>query len=116
MMLTIAADAKHLGARIGITAVLHTWGSAMTHHPYVHMIVPGGGILRRAALDLVAARVPGAGPGARQVAPPVVPHPAARLVRSGAALLRREHRASRRAARLAAVPVTEPEEALDGLC
>jgi hypothetical protein len=43
-MLTIAADRKHLGARIGITAVLHTWGSAMTHHPHVHMIVPGGGI------------------------------------------------------------------------
>ena len=43
-MLTIAADAKHLGARIGITSVLHTWGSAMTHHPHVHMIVPGGGI------------------------------------------------------------------------
>ena len=45
-MLTIAADPKHLGARIGITAVLHTWGSAMTHHPHVHMIVPGGGISR----------------------------------------------------------------------
>ncbi|MBO0743092.1 MAG: IS91 family transposase [Hyphomicrobiaceae bacterium] len=43
-MLTIATDPKHLGARIGITAVLHTWGSAMTHHPHVHMIVPGGGI------------------------------------------------------------------------
>lgn len=43
-MLTIAADKKHLGARIGITAVLHTWGSAMTHHPHVHMIVPGGGV------------------------------------------------------------------------
>ena len=43
-MLTIAADPKHLGARIGITAVLHTWGSALTHHPPVHMIVPGGGI------------------------------------------------------------------------
>src|SRR5215217_3202406 len=43
-MLTIAADRKHLGARIGITAVLHTWGSAMTHHPHVHMIVPGGGL------------------------------------------------------------------------
>jgi hypothetical protein len=45
-MLTIASDPKHLGARIGITAVLHTWGSAMTHHPHVHMIVPGGGISR----------------------------------------------------------------------
>lgn len=43
-MMTIAVDPKHLGARIGITAVLHTWGSAMTHHPHVHMIVPGGGI------------------------------------------------------------------------
>ena len=43
-MLTIAADPKHLGAHIGITSVLHTWGSAMTHHPHVHMIVPGGGI------------------------------------------------------------------------
>ena len=45
-MLTIAADPKHLGASIGITSVLHTWGSAMTHHPHVHMIVPGGGISR----------------------------------------------------------------------
>src|SRR5687768_14362365 len=43
-LLTIAADPKHLGARLGITAVLHTWGSAMTHHPHVHMIVPGGGL------------------------------------------------------------------------
>ena len=42
--LTIAADPKHLGARVGITSVLHTWGSAMTHHPHVHMIVPGGGL------------------------------------------------------------------------
>ena len=42
--LTIAADPKHLSARIGITAVLHTWGSAMTHHPHLHMIVPSGGL------------------------------------------------------------------------
>ena len=42
--LKIAADPKRLGARIGITAVLHTWGSALTHHPHVHMVVPGGGI------------------------------------------------------------------------
>ena len=42
-LLRIAADPKHLGPRIGITGVLHTWGSAMTHHPHVHMIVPGGG-------------------------------------------------------------------------
>ena len=45
-VLTIAADPKHLGAHIGITAVLHTWGSTMTHHPHLHMIVPGGGISR----------------------------------------------------------------------
>ena len=43
-MQIVAADPKHLGARIGITAVLHTWGSALTHHPHIHMIVPGGGI------------------------------------------------------------------------
>jgi hypothetical protein len=41
---TIAADPKHLGVRIGLTAVLHTWGSALTHHPHVHVIVPGGGL------------------------------------------------------------------------
>jgi putative transposase/transposase-like zinc-binding protein len=43
-LLTIAADPKHLGARIGITAVLHTWGSALTHHPHLHIIAPGGGL------------------------------------------------------------------------
>ncbi len=43
-LITIAADPKHLGARIGLIAVLHSWGSALTHHPHVHVIVPGGGI------------------------------------------------------------------------
>jgi Putative transposase/Transposase zinc-binding domain len=43
-MITIAADPKHLGARIGLLSVLHTWGSALNYHPHVHMIVPGGGI------------------------------------------------------------------------
>ena len=46
VLLTIAADPKHLGARIGATLVLHTWGSALTHHPHVHGIVPGGGLAR----------------------------------------------------------------------
>ena len=41
---TIAADPKHLGADIGVTAVLHTWGSSLDHHPHVHCIVPGGGV------------------------------------------------------------------------
>jgi hypothetical protein len=43
-LITIATDPKHLGARVGVTSVLHTWGSALTHHPHIHMIVPGGGI------------------------------------------------------------------------
>jgi hypothetical protein len=43
-LITIAADPEHLGARVGVLSVLHTWGSALTHHPHVHMIVPGGGI------------------------------------------------------------------------
>jgi hypothetical protein len=43
-LITIAADPKHLGARIGMLSVLHTWGSGLTHHPHVHMIVPGGGL------------------------------------------------------------------------
>ena len=43
-LLTIGADPKHFGAQLGLTAVLHTWGSAMTHHPHLHCIVPGGGL------------------------------------------------------------------------
>ena len=43
-LITIAADPKHLGARIGLTAVLHSWGATLTHHPHVHIIVPGGGL------------------------------------------------------------------------
>ena len=43
-LLTIAGDPKHLGAKIGATLVLHTWGSAMIHHPHIHGIVPGGGL------------------------------------------------------------------------
>jgi hypothetical protein len=40
---TIAADPKHLGAQIGLVAVLHTWGQALLHHPHLHCVVPGGG-------------------------------------------------------------------------
>lgn len=43
-VLTLAADPRRIGARLGMTAVLHTWGSALTHHPHIHMIVPGGGL------------------------------------------------------------------------
>ena len=41
---TIAADPRHLGAEIGMTMVLHTWGQTLTYHPHVHCIVPGGGL------------------------------------------------------------------------
>jgi Transposase zinc-binding domain/Putative transposase len=57
-VLTIATDPEHLGARIGITAVLNTCGSTMTHHPHVHMIVPGGGIALDEALAVVPAPLP----------------------------------------------------------
>lgn len=43
-VMTLAADPKRMGARVGMTSVLHTWGSALTHHPHIHMIVPGGGL------------------------------------------------------------------------
>jgi hypothetical protein len=49
-LITIAAEPRHLGARIGLTAVLHTWGSALTHHPHAHIIVPGGGFSLKPAL------------------------------------------------------------------
>ena len=41
---TIAADPKHLGADIGFTAVLHTWGQTLLHHPHLHCVIPGGGL------------------------------------------------------------------------
>jgi hypothetical protein len=43
-LLEIAADPKHLGARIGFLAVLHTWGQTLQHHPHLHCVVPGGGV------------------------------------------------------------------------
>ena len=76
-LLTIGADPKHLGARLGLTAVLHTWGSAMTHHPHLHCIVPGGGALaRRRALARLSAQLLLTGAGALAVVPTPVPRPA----------------------------------------
>ena len=43
-MMTLAANPRRLGAQIGVVAVLHTWGQALTHHPHVHCVVPGGGL------------------------------------------------------------------------
>jgi len=96
-MLTIAADPRHLGARIGITAVLHTWGSALTHHPHIHMTVPGGGI----SLDgqrWVSSRPAFllTGPCAGLAVSSPVPDPAARTAyRRTAAVLRQAGRAYR---------------------
>ena len=43
-LLTLARDEKHLGAKIGFTAVLHTWGQRLDHHPHLHCVVPAGGL------------------------------------------------------------------------
>ena len=75
---TIAADPKHLGARIGTTLVLHTWGSALTHHPHVHGIVPGGGLAARCRpLGAVQAGVLPLGAGALAPVPAPLPRRAA---------------------------------------
>ena len=99
-LLTIAADPRHLGARIGLTAVLHTWGSALTHHPHVHCIVPGGGL----SLDgqsWISCR-PGFFLPVRVLSrsvPPTVPGPARRRSRRRApGLLRRPRGLADRAA------------------
>ena len=73
-LIPIAADPKHLGARIGATLVLHTWGSALTHHPHVHGVVPGGGLSRRRpAVDRLPARLLPAGARALPVVPASLP-------------------------------------------
>ena len=71
---TIAADPKHLGADIGVTAVLHTWGQNLDHHPHVHCIVPGGGISPDwRSLGCLPARLLPAGSGALASVPAPVP-------------------------------------------
>ena len=71
---TIAADPKHLGAEIGLIAVLHTWGQNLHHHPHLHCVVPGGGLVaRRHALDRLPARLLPAGARALAPVPPAVP-------------------------------------------
>ena len=86
-MTTIAADPEHLGAKIAITSVLHTWGSAMMHHPHVHMIVPGGGLspdgtkwIRASAKFLLPVRVLSPLFRRRMIEALVVAHKAGKLV------------------------------------
>ena len=75
-LLTIAADPRHLGARIGITAVLHTWGSAMTHHPHPYDRAGRRSVVRRIAVGIVQAGLLPAGARALAPVPPTVPWPA----------------------------------------
>ena len=100
-MITIAADPKHLGARIGMTSVLHTWGSAMTHHPHVHMIVPGGGIsLDGETLGVLPAGLLPAGARALAAVPPAVSGKARRRPRRRPPAILRRPRQPRRPRRL----------------
>ena len=84
-VLTIAADPKHLGARIGATAMLHSWGSAMTHHPHVHMIVPGGGISPTARAGCAASPASSCRCGSLPTVPAALPGGARRRPRRGPA-------------------------------
>jgi hypothetical protein len=97
---TIAADPKHLGARIGATLVLHTWGSALTHHPHVHGIVPGGGLWHpTAALGRLPAGVLPAGARAVAAVQAALPGRTAATARGGKLqVLRRARGAGRRVA------------------
>jgi hypothetical protein len=93
-VMTIAADPKRLGARVGMTSVLHTWGSALTHHPHIHMIVPGGGLSPDGTRGSPAARVLPACAGAVAAVPAPVPGGAeGSAPRRPAGLLRRSGRA-----------------------
>ena len=58
-LLEVAADPKHLGTRIGVLMVLHTWGQKLEHHPHVHCVVPGGGLAIPAKSSGSTATVPG---------------------------------------------------------
>ena len=110
-LLTIAADPKHLGARIGMTAVLHTWGSALTHHPHLHMIVPGGG-LSPDGLRWIACR-PGSScrsACSRQAVPPADAGTARRRARGRPARLLRRAGTARRWPGLCRLPRAAEED------
>jgi len=83
-LLTIAADPNHLGAWTGMTSVLHRWSSAMTHHPHVHVIVPGGGLSPRwQALGELPPGLLCAGEGALAAVPAFVPRRAGQFPQGG---------------------------------
>ena len=109
-MLRIAADPKNLGAHIGITAVLHSWGSAMTHRPHAHMIVPGGG-LSWTARWIAASRVSSAVRALEIVPAPDAGKAPRRAGRRQAEVLWRM-RFSRRSASLRHLPCAAEESAM----
>jgi Putative transposase/Phage integrase family len=77
---TIAADPRHLGAQLGVIAVLHTWGQTLQHHPHVHCVVPGGGPSLDGTLGGLPARLfPARARALASVPPPVPASPAERL-------------------------------------
>jgi hypothetical protein len=123
-LITIAADPKHLGARIGLTAVFHTWGSALTHHPHAHIIVPGGGFSTKPvpaqaggpALDCLPAPLLSIRPSALTPLPSPVPGKAdCRLPSRAPAVLRRPGR-SGRASLLHSLPCRTAKARMGRLC
>ena len=82
-LLTIAADPKQLGAKIGVTAVLHTWGSALVHHPHLHCIVTGGGCARSGPVDPLSAELLRAGQSVGAAVSTALPRSAANAHNTG---------------------------------
>ncbi len=113
--LTIAADAKHLGARIGITSVLHAWGSAMTHHPHAHMIVPAAAVGGRVGMDRVPGELLPAGARAVAAVPAAVSRGAAKLHRAGRLAFFGEHAGLADSVRLQRLPRALREHRVGGL-
>jgi hypothetical protein len=97
---TIAADPKHLGAEIGLVAVLHTWGQNLHHHPHVHCVVPGGGPSLDGMRWVLPARILPPGPRPLAAFPPPVSRRAARRLRGQRDRLLRRARRPRGARRL----------------
>ena len=116
-LLTIAADPKHLGARIGITAVLHTWGSAHDPSPArPHDRARRRHLARRRALGVVPARLLPAGARALAPVPTAVPGEAARRTPGRPPEVLRRSRRSRRRAGVRGLSGTATPSRMGGLC
>lgn len=111
--MTIAADPRRLGGRVGMTAVLHTWGSALTHHPHIHMIVPGGS-LSPGGTRWIACR-PGFFVPVQDLSPPLPRRPARPPSVGASGLLRRPCR-SDRGRRIYRLAGAVPQVGMGSLC